>query len=39
MTDETILTTRERLCIHFREARRTTGPPVVEAQLTAAPDA
>ena len=39
MTKDTALTARERLRIHFREARRTTDSPIVEAQLNAALDA
>ena len=39
MTEETTLTARERLCIHLREARRTTNSPIVKAQLAAALDA
>ncbi|NLV08054.1 hypothetical protein GOC83_18160 [Haloarcula rubripromontorii] len=39
MTDDTTLTARERLRIHIREARRTSGSPIVEAQLEAALDA
>lgn len=39
MTEATMLTARERLRIHLREARRTTDSPLVEAQLTAALDA
>lgn len=39
MTEERTLTSRERLRIHLREARRTTDSPIVEAQLDAALDA
>jgi PII-like signaling protein len=38
MSEEHTLTTRERLRIYLREARRTTGSPIVEAQLDAALD-
>jgi len=39
MSKEHTLTARERLRIHLREAHRTTGSPIVEAQLAAALDA
>jgi hypothetical protein len=39
MSEERTLTARERLRIHFREARRTTDSPIVDAQLAAALDA
>lgn len=39
MSEKRTLTARERLRIHLREARRTTDPTIVEAQLEAALDA